>query len=149
MYTKQVNNLISSIEQNILEKYNNGVKLLSKYESRKLSEKELWKVNFQMDSLEIDMKLLKNKSVKIKKLQNRLNEISKELQEKNNTLSQLRRSKQYYNDLLNQNIDSEANKTFQDCLNIVSQSLTNIINEIKNLGVEEVRINKQLNELYK
>lgn len=59
MYTKQVNSLISSIEQNILEKYNNGVKLLSKYESRKLSEKELWKVNFQMDSLEIDMKLLK------------------------------------------------------------------------------------------
>ena len=59
MYTKQVNSLISSIEQNILEKYNNGVKLLSKYESRKLSEKELWKANFQMDSLEIDMKLLK------------------------------------------------------------------------------------------
>lgn len=78
-------------------------------------------------------------------MQNRLNEISKELQEKNNTLSQLRQSKQYYNDLLSQNINSDVNKTFQDCLNDISKNLTNVMNEIKELKIKEINIKQQLN----
>ena len=78
-------------------------------------------------------------------MQNRLNEISKELQEKNNTLSQLKQSKQCYNDLLSQNINSEVNKTFQDCLNDISKNLTNVMNEIKELKIKEIDIKQQLN----
>lgn len=78
-------------------------------------------------------------------MQNRLNEISKELQEKSNILSQLRQSKQCYNDLLSQNINSEVNKTFQDCLNDISKNLTNVMNEIKELKIKEINIKQQLN----
>ena len=137
------------IEQRIQDKFDEGSELLLKYGNVKLSEKELWKVNFQLNSLEIDINILQKKSKKIQELQNRLNEISKELQEKNNTLSQLQTSKKFYNDLLKQNTNEESNKIFQDCLNDISKNLTNIINEIKNLGIEEVKINKQLNGLCK
>lgn len=145
MDKKQTEYTISSIKQKIQAKFDEGFNLLSRYENVELNEKKLRKANFQMDSLEIDVRLLKNKSNKIKKLQNRLNEISKELQEKSNILSQLRQSKQYYNDLLSQNIKSEANKTFQDYLNDISKKLTNVMNEIEELKIKETDIKQQLN----
>lgn len=118
MDKKQIEATLFSIEQKIQDKFDEGFNILSRYKNVEVSERDLWKVNFQMNSLEIDIKSLCDKSNKIKKLQNRLNEISKELQEKSNILSQLRQSKRCYNDLLKQNTNEESNKIFQDCLMI-------------------------------
>lgn len=118
MDKKQIEATLFSIEQKIQDKFDEGFNILSRYKNVEVSERDLWKVNFQMNSLEIDIKSLCDKSNKIKKLQNRLNEISKELQEKSNILSQLRQSKRCYNDLLKQNTNEENNKIFQDCLMI-------------------------------
>ena len=149
MDTKQIEAKLYLIEQKIEDKIKEGCKLLSRYKNTELNKKELWKVNFQIDSLEIDIGLLRNKSNRIKKLQDRLNTIDIELTSKNMTLLQLQNSKKYYGDLLKKNMSEESNKIFQDYLNDISTNLGNIINEIKNLGIKEVEIKRQLSALIK
>lgn len=51
MDKKQIEATLFSIEQKIQDKFDEGFNILSRYKNVEVSERDLWKVNFQMNSL--------------------------------------------------------------------------------------------------